>query len=254
MALPGLVPPAPLADLVVLSLNDAVGRAAVATATASGAKILTVTDPDPRTDSATIKALAAGPSAHVLALGASFGPADRLRQRVDTAATGVELPGGGQVVFPGRTMVALYGHPGDTVLGALGEQSLAQTVVRAKKVASAYSALLKQPVIPTFEIITTVASSSAGPDGDYSTEASEAFLRPWVDAAKQNGIYVMLDLQPGRTDFLTQAKRYANILAEPNVGLALDPEWRLKPNQFHMVQIGSVTAAEVNATSAGSTT
>jgi hypothetical protein len=76
------------------------------------------------------------------------------------------------------------------------------------------------------------------------------FLRPWVDAARAAGIYVMLDLQPGRTDFLTQAQRYAELLAQPNVGLALDPEWRLKPDQVHLAQIGSVTADEINRTGA----
>ncbi len=32
----------------------------------------------------------------------------------------------------------------------------------------------------------------------------------------------------------------------PNVGLALDPEWRLLPDQVHLRQVGSVQAAEVN--------
>ena len=32
----------------------------------------------------------------------------------------------------------------------------------------------------------------------------------------------------------------------PFVGLALDPEWRLQPDQVHLVQAGQVTAAEVN--------
>ncbi|WP_414172529.1 hypothetical protein [Clavibacter tessellarius] len=58
----------------------------------------------------------------------------------------------------------------------------------------------------------------------------------------------MIDLQPGRTDFLTQAKRYESVLAQPGVGLALDPEWRLGPDQVPLKQIGSVSAAEVDAT------
>ena len=62
----------------------------------------------------------------------------------------------------------------------------------------------------------------------------------------------MLDLQPGRTDFLTQAKLYAELLKQPHVGLALDPEWRLKPDQVHLVQIGSVSAEEINQMGAGS--
>jgi hypothetical protein len=104
--------------------------------------------------------------------------------------------------------------------------------------------------VPAFEIITTVASASPGPDGNYSSESEVADLRPWVDAAGRAGVYVVLDLQPGTTDFLTQAQRYAELLAEPHVGLALDPEWRLAPGQRHMAQIGSVDAAEVNAVAA----
>lgn len=63
-------------------------------------------------------------------------------------------------------------------------------------------------------------------------------------------MYVILDLQPGRTDFLTQAKLYESLLLEPHVGLALDPEWRLLPNQVHLKQIGSVGAAEINSVAA----
>ena len=71
-------------------------------------------------------------------------------------------------------------------------------------------------------------------------------LREWVDGAGEAGVYVVLDLQPGTTDFLTQARMYEELLLQPHVGLALDPEWRLEPGQRHMEQIGSVTAAEVN--------
>ena len=100
--------------------------------------------------------------------------------------------------------------------------------------------------MPAFEIITTVAAGQAGADGDYSNEVEIAKIRPYVDAAKAAGVYVVLDLQPGRTDFLTQAKRYEELLAEPHVGLALDPEWRLQPGQVHRVQIGSVNVDEIN--------
>jgi len=147
-------------------------------------------------------------------------------------------------------MVALYGHPGNTSLGVLGEQPVDAAIVRAEQVASAYSSLVSEPVIPAFDLIATVASGSAGSDGNYSNEAPVSVLRPWVDAARAAGVYVVLDLQPGRSDFLSQAKLYTDLLLQPNVGLALDPEWRLKPNQFHLQQIGSVGVDEVNATGA----
>jgi hypothetical protein len=144
-------------------------------------------------------------------------------------------------------MVALYGHPGAPAMGVLGEQDVAGAVRRAQALAAEYQPLVGEPVVPAFEIITTVADRVPGPDGDYSAESSVEELRPWVDAARDAGVYVVLDLQPGRTDFLTQARRYEELLAQPHVGLALDPEWRLAPLQRHGAQIGSVGADEVNA-------
>ncbi len=161
---------------------------------------------------------------------------------------GVEIPGGGILMFPDsepRRLVAFYGHPLTSRLGVLGEQNPERGITRLKQVAAPYGADGVR-VLPTFEIIATVASASAGRDGDYSAETSRDVLRPWIEAAAENDVYVVLDLQPGRTDFLTQAKIYEEFLRLPHVGLALDPEWRLKPNQVHLTQIGTVDAAEIN--------
>jgi hypothetical protein len=144
-------------------------------------------------------------------------------------------------------MVALYGHPGTPAMGVLGEQGVAESVRRAKALAAEYQPFVSEPVVPAFEIISTVADNAPGPDGDYSAEMTVADLRPWVDAARDAGVYVVLDLQPGRTDFLTQARRYEELLAQPHVGLALDPEWRLGPQQRHLAQIGSVGVDEINS-------
>ncbi len=68
------------------------------------------------------------------------------------------------------------------------------------------------------------------------------------DAARRHGAYLILDLQPGRSDFLTEAKVYEEFLREPDVGLALDPEWRTEPpNRPGGGYVGQVDAAEVNA-------
>ena len=150
------------------------------------------------------------------------------------------------MLFPGRRLVAIYGHPGDDNLGVLGEQPADAAVQRAREVAAAYHEISPEIVIPTFEIITTVASADAGTDGDYSSESTLDHIRPWVDAAAAAGFYVVLDLQPGHTDFLTQAMRYEELLAMPHVGLALDPEWRLAPGEEHLRDIGQVSADEVN--------
>ncbi|HKZ20861.1 MAG TPA: hypothetical protein VJQ57_12190, partial [Acidimicrobiia bacterium] len=159
-----------------------------------------------------------------------------------------ELPGGGLTMFPGRRLVALYGNPTTPALGVLGEQGPDEAVVRAREIAAGYEAD-GTPILHAFEIIATVASAGATADGNYSEEMTPDILRPWIEVAASQQVYVILDLQPGRTDFLTQAKLYEEFLRLPYVGLALDPEWRLEPDQVHLRQIGSVEAAEVNLVS-----
>jgi hypothetical protein len=180
-------------------------------------------------------------------VGAQFGPAARLASRVAVAETGRQLPGGGQVLFPGRRLVALYGHPGAPGLGVLGQQDLAASITRARRVAAAYQPLSDVPVVPAFEIIATVAEASPGPDGTYSYETPVPQLLPWVRQATTDGMYVVLDLQAGRASLLAQAEHYEPLLKLPDVGLALDPEWKLQPGQKPLRQIGHVDIAEVNS-------
>ena len=168
--------------------------------------------------------------------------------RLDVLLRGHELPGGGLLLFEsdfGRRLVAIYGHPMTPALGVLGEQGPGKGVERLDSIAEGYDAD-GSVVLPTFEIIATVASARAGSDGDYSGETALNEIRPWVETAAANDMYLVLDLQPGRTDFLTQAKLYEEFLRLPHVGLAIDPEWRLKPDEVHLRQIGTVDAAEIN--------
>ena len=188
-------------------------------------------------------------SVGVLALGDSFGDASALTEALGQTATTTELPGGGITSFPGRRMIAAYGSPAVPSLGILGEQDLELTLERVQEMVAEYDGLAEEPAGPALEIITTIASSEPGGDGDYSSELGVEGLQEWVDAAGEAGVYVVLDLQPGTTDFLTQAKLYEELLLAPHVGLALDPEWRLEPGQKHLEQIGAVSAAEVNEVS-----
>lgn len=236
--------PAPL-----VFVTKPVARDAVLTARAGRGNVVELPVADPRSSGAAVAAVKAAGSAPILAVGRGFGDDAVFGQRVAAARTVPELPGGGQIIFPSRRMVALYGSPDAPALGPLGRQNIPASIARAKRLAADYRRVSRVPVIPAFEIIVTVASAAPGDGGAYTNMIDPGVIRPWVDAARAAGVYVTLDLQPGRMDFLTQAKRYADLLRQPHVGLALDPEWRLKPNQVHLTQIGSVAAAEVNRTS-----
>ena len=168
--------------------------------------------------------------------------------QLEVIRRGDELPGGGLLMFEparARRLVAMYGHPSTSQLGVLGEQDPAEGMARLASIAQGYDAD-GSDVVLAFEIIATVASAGAGRDGDYSNETALDDIRPWIEAAAANDMYVVLDLQSGRTDFLTQAKHYEEFLRLPHVGLALDPEWRLGPGEVHLQQIGTVDAAEIN--------
>lgn len=184
----------------------------------------------------------------VVGIGSGFGTVGQFGGQIAvTREATKQLPGGGIAPFPVHHMIALYGHPETPALGMMGEQPPAQAVERLRKLVDEYKRLMPdQQVMGSFEIITTVASASAGADGDYSYETSIDKIMPWVEAAEANDIYVVLDLQPGRTHFVEQAKRYTQLLERPWVGLALDPEWRLRPDGKHLVDVGQVGVDEVN--------
>ncbi|MBV7281459.1 cell wall-binding repeat-containing protein [Corynebacterium sp. TAE3-ERU30] len=226
------------------------GIPATATAKAWGADLIALPWPDPRASEEGIKAVAGMEDKPVIALGRLFGSKENLKKRIVLSQEVTEeQPGGGQLVFPGRHVVALYGHHTGPALGAMGEQDSASAAERVVNIAEQYQQYVDDPVIPAFEMMATVASSDPGDDNDYSNEATTEELLDYLDAITEVGGYAVLDLQPGRARLLDQAKLYEELLRRPNVGLALDPEWKLGPNDLPLQNVGHVDAAEVNEVS-----
>lgn len=223
----------------------------MATARAAGAQLVEMPSgvSDPAASGDVVRALHGAEGRPTLLLGAAFADLGDPEWVVRAAQTGYRIGDGGQRPFDGHRYTALYGAPGASVLGVLGEQDPAASVERAKTLAQEYRGISDVPVTPAFEVIATVAAGEAGDDGDYSRELPVSTLEPYVDAAHEAGMPTIIDLQPGRSDFLSQAQRYESLLRRPDVWLALDPEWRLGPDQVPLEQIGSVSAREVDEVS-----
>jgi hypothetical protein len=167
-----------------------------------------------------------------------------------TPATPATLPDGRTRVFDGRHfLVAYYGTAGTGSLGVLGETEPDEAIRRVRRAARPF-ARPGRPVQPVYELIVTVADGVPGPDRDFSHDIDRAAVRGYVRAAHRDGALLLLDLQPGRSDFLTVAKRWEWALRLPNVGLALDPEWRMGRHERPGHVIGAVRAREVNRVSA----
>ncbi len=160
------------------------------------------------------------------------------------------LPGGATKIFgDGRFLVAYYGTAETGALGVLGETSPDTMQRRVTRAAEPF-ARKRQPVQVVYELIVSIADRHAGKDGDYSHDIARAEVQKYIDAAHRHDALLLLDIQPGRADFLTAAKRWAWALKDPYVGLALDPEWRMGKHGVPGTRIGHVSAGEVNRVTA----
>jgi hypothetical protein len=165
------------------------------------------------------------------------------------AAKPAELPRGGRTVLPDRRVVAFYGAPQSPELGALGIGTPEQAARKLERQARPF-ARKRRPVLPALELITVIANADPGDDGMYRSRQSDAIVRRYLRAARRHDMLLVLDIQPGRSDFFTETTRLRRWLRKPDVGLALDPEWRVRDGEVPGQVIGQVAAREVNATSA----
>jgi hypothetical protein len=157
------------------------------------------------------------------------------------------LPDGTRSILPEHRVYAHYGAPQARALGILGIGTLTEAAERLQRRSRDYAGPQRLPVLPAMELIAVVAAASPGRDGKHRYRQTSETIRRHLQAARSvNGILI-LDIQPGRADFLSEAKALSEFLIEPDVSLALDPEWRMGPTQVPGRVIGTVDAAEVNA-------
>jgi hypothetical protein len=158
-----------------------------------------------------------------------------------------QLPGGGRRIFPGHQVIAFYGAPQDEDLGALGIGSPTHAGRRLLGQAGAYASG-PHKVLPAMELIAEIAQGHPGDDGLYRARQKDAVIRRYLKAARAIKALLILDIQPGQAGFFAEAQYLEKWLKEPDVSLALDPEWHT-PGAVPGTVIGSVDVREVNAIS-----
>ena len=159
-----------------------------------------------------------------------------------------QLPRGGRRIFPDFRVVAFYGAPQDDELGVLGIGSPTLAARKLQRVARGY-ARKSRPALPAMELLASVAAAHPGDDGMYRLQQPDAVIERYLKAARKAKALLLLDIQPGHADFLEEAMRLEKWLREPDVGLALDPEWHT-PGAVPGSAIGTVDSRTVNAVSA----
>jgi hypothetical protein len=154
----------------------------------------------------------------------------------------VELPLGGRELFPRYRLVGFCGTPGAPALGEL-RGDLGEKAKAIQKYAEKYSE--GREILPTFELIAVLVLGLPG-DGKYRRRVANEVVDRYLIAAREAKALLLLNIQPGMSDFLTEVQHFEKYLREPDVGVALDPEWAMKPGQKPGEYYGRTTGAVIN--------
>ncbi len=157
------------------------------------------------------------------------------------------LPRGGREIFPRYRLVGYAGVTGASTLGRLGTGPLNQRVAEIESRAKPYAA--GREILPVVEVIATVVQGSPGRDGKYRVRLTDAQIAKYHKAARKHRAVLLLNLQPGRSEFIAEAKAFRKWLKEPDVGVALDPEWAMDRGQRPGGVYGHTTGAELDGVS-----
>jgi len=154
------------------------------------------------------------------------------------------LPRGGREIFPHYRLVGYAGVTGASTLGRLGTGPLDQRVAEIERRAKPYAD--GREIMPVVEVIATIVQGSPGRDGKYRVRLSDAQIAKYHKTARKHRAVMLLNLQPGRSEFLPEAKAFQKWLKEPDVGVALDPEWAMDRGQRPGGVYGHTTGAELD--------
>lgn len=155
-----------------------------------------------------------------------------------------QLPRGGRTLFPHYRLVGFCGLPGAAALGRLGTGDPADRADEIEKMARTYAAG-REP-LPVLELLATVTNSAPGPDRTYRTRVPDSTIRRFHKVARKHRALLLLNIQPGRSAMLDEVKALRHWLVHPDVGVALDPEWDMGPDEVPGDTYGRTSGAELS--------
>ncbi len=144
-----------------------------------------------------------------------------------------------------QRVVAFYGVPGDPSLGTLGDGTATSVLGRLVEQAEPY-ATPDRALMLAFEVVATVAQSSPGSDGNYSAAIAQDDIWEFLEKIREVNGVLLIDFQTGRDMYLDQVPDYVELLSEPDVHIALDPEWDMEEGEVPNEVIGSSDSVEIN--------
>lgn len=143
-------------------------------------------------------------------------------------------------------LVTWYGNPHSSQMGVLGQSTGAARVTALRRQAAAYVPLTRKTVVPAYQLVAVVAQPTAGADGKWRRRESFDVIRALLDEARANGLLLVLDVQSGHARIEDEIEHLRPFLLEPDVHLALDPEFDMSDVQVPGRHLGHTHAIDIN--------
>lgn len=155
-----------------------------------------------------------------------------------------QLPGGGRQLLPAHRLCGYVGYPGALGQGRLGIGEIDERMTELHETCAPYAT--DRTIMPVMELIAVTVQPFPGPDGMWRERIDPAVIDEWLAVAREHGAILLLDIQPGQSRFLDELRVLERYLVQPDVGVALDPEWAMGPGQVPMQSFGSTSGEELN--------
>jgi hypothetical protein len=149
-------------------------------------------------------------------------------------------------VLQDTLLVTWYGNPHSKRMGILGEYTGDELADGLRRQAEAYASLTEKRVQPAYELVTIVAQNNAGRDGKWRRRESRAVIEKMLAEARRHDFKLILDVQVGHSTVAAELEYLRPYLEEPDVYLALDPEFDMPEGHAPGTRIGTTPAADVN--------
>lgn len=149
-------------------------------------------------------------------------------------------------ILPFKRVVAYYGNFYSKGMGVLGEYPTDIVIQKLQaEVAKWEAADPTTPVMPAIQYIAVTAQGSPGADGKYRLRMPADQIQKAIDLARQVHGIAILDVQVGDSNLPTELPLLSKYLSQPDVHLAIDPEFAMH-NQKPGTVIGTMSSADVN--------
>lgn len=150
-------------------------------------------------------------------------------------------------LLPDHLIVAFYGNPKSQKMGVLGQIPPEEMLPRLESVATEWARVERgRKVLPALHVVVTVAQGKPGKNGKYLVRHPEELIRKVISWAEQRRWLVFLDVQIGESSVAEELPRLVKFLERPEVHLALDPEYAVRPGKIPGRRRGTLDAAQVN--------